>query len=85
MPNLERFVTLELPDSLAINPVRAGHVERLNERLHAWQGVGVAKAADAVVALIGAAADMMMGHPRVVGHLRAKRQGAVADVGSLEP
>jgi hypothetical protein len=56
---------LESPDSLAINPVRAGLCFKLNERLHAWQGVGV------TMAVAIAMADTTMGLPRVVVRPRA--------------
>ena len=46
MPKDKFFVTLELPDSLAINPDRAGLLLNYSERLHTWQGVGVTITAD---------------------------------------
>ena len=72
MPNHERFVTLELPDSLAINPDRAGLLLNYSERLHTWQGVIVTIMADSVAAALWAAAmaDMMTGLPPVAERLR---------------
>jgi hypothetical protein len=71
---LERFITLEMPDSLAINPNGAGVSFSLNERLRAWASVGEAMVADT------AAAVTMTGLPRVGGRLRARVQNAVVPV-----
>lgn len=60
MPKHEHFLTLELPDSFAINPDGAETSRCLNERLRAWQGVGE------TLAVIIAVAGMMTGLPRHV-------------------
>jgi hypothetical protein len=79
VPNHWRFVTLELPDSLAINPLGAGHTCSLNERLRAWQGVGGTIAVDEVPPpRTGVVLGTMMDRRHVVVRLHERELAADA-------